>query len=101
MNKKELVKELAGKVNMTQKDTAIVVDAFVEVLTETLVKGERIQLTGFGAFDVKQREARVGHNPQTGEKIEISARIAPVFKASANLKELINAQFKQDNKGGK
>ena len=90
MNKQEMVNKLAEKLGVTKKYAKEVYEVFLEVLVEGLVETERVQLTGFGTFEVKQRAERQGHNPQTGEPMTIPARKAPVFKASGILKQTIN-----------
>lgn len=91
MNKIELVNAISIKADCTKKDAAKYLDAVVETITETLAKGEKISLVGFGSFEVVDREARTGRNPQTGETIEIPASKAPKFKAGSKLKEIVNA----------
>ena len=90
MNKAELVAALAAKTGETKKAAEASVDAFVSVVKETLAKGDKIQLVGFGSFEVRKRAARKGRNPQTKEEIKIPASKAPVFKAGKQLKELVN-----------
>ena len=90
MNKTELVAAVAEKVGLTKKDAERVVNAAIETVTETLVKGEKVQLSGFGNFEVKAREARVGRNPRTKETIQIPATKLPVFKASKALKDSVS-----------
>ena len=90
MNKTELVAAVAEKVGLTKKDAERVINATVETVTETLVKGEKVQLSGFGNFEVKAREARVGRNPRTKETIQIPATKLPVFKASKALKDSVS-----------
>ncbi len=90
MNKAELVAAVAAKTGETKKAAEASVDAFVSVVKETLSKGEKIQLVGFGSFEVRKRAARKGRNPQTKEEIKIPASKAPVFKAGKQLKELVN-----------
>ena len=90
MNKAELVAAVAAKTGATKKTAEASVDAFVSVVKETLKKGEKIQLVGFGSFEVRKRAARKGRNPQTKEEIKIPASKAPVFKAGKQLKELVN-----------
>ena len=90
MNKAELVAALAAKTGETKKAAEASVDAFVSVVKETLKKGEKLQLVGFGSFEVRKRAARKGRNPQTKEEIKIPASKAPVFKAGKQLKELVN-----------
>lgn len=91
MNKVEMVNAISVKADCTKKDAAKYLDAVVETITETLAKGEKISLVGFGSFEVVDREARTGRNPQTGETIEIPASKAPKFKAGSKLKEIVNA----------
>ena len=91
MNKTELVSAIAENAGLTKKDSEKVLKAFVEVVTEELKKGEKVQLVGFGTFEVSERPAREGINPQTKEKIEISASKAPKFKAGKALKDAVNA----------
>ena len=90
MNKAELVAAVAAKTGETKKAAESTVNAFVEVITEELAKGEKIQLVGFGSFEVKKRAARKGRNPQTGEEIKIPASKAPAFKAGKALKDAVN-----------
>ena len=89
MNKTELVAAVAEKIGLTKKDAERVINATVETITETLVKGEKVQISGFGNFEVKAREARVGRNPRTKETIQIAATRTPAFKASKALKDSI------------
>ena len=90
MNKTELVAAVAAKTGLTKKDAERVVSTTIETITETLVKGEKVQISGFGNFEVKAREARVGRNPRTKETIQIPATRLPVFKASKALKDSIS-----------
>lgn len=90
MNKTELVAAIAEKTNQSKKDTEKALKAFVDVITEELKKGEKIQLVGFGTFEVIERAAREGRNPLTGEKMEIKASKAPKFKAGKALKDAVN-----------
>lgn len=90
MNKTELVSAIADKTELTKKDSEKALKAFMDVVTEELQKGEKIQLVGFGTFEVSDRAARTGKNPQTGESIEIPAARAPKFKAGSALKESVN-----------
>ena len=89
MNKTELVAVVAEKSGLTKKDAERVVSATFETITAELVKGEKVQISGFGIFEVKEREARVGRNPRTKEAIEIPASKAPAFKASKTLKDAV------------
>ena len=89
MNKTELVKAVSTQAELTQKDAAKVVDALVETISNTLAKEEKIQLIGFGTFEVRERSARKGRNPQTGEEIDIAASKVPAFKPGKELKEAV------------
>ena len=90
MNKAELIAAIAAKTEDTKKVAESSVNAFVDVITETLQKGDKVQLVGFGSFEVRKRAARKGRNPQTKEEIKIPASKAPVFKAGKALKDLVN-----------
>lgn len=90
MNKAELVAAIAEKTELSKKDSEKALKAFVDVVTEELTKGEKIQLVGFGTFEVAERKAREGRNPQTGDTMKIPASKAPKFKAGKALKEVIN-----------
>ena len=90
MNKSELIAALAAKTGETKKDAEVALNAFVNVVTDALVKGDKVQLVGFGSFEVRKRAARKGRNPQTKEEIKIPASKAPVFKAGKALKDLVN-----------
>lgn len=92
MNKAELVAAISEKAELSKKDAEKALKAFEEVVTEQLVKNEKVQLVGFGTFDVAQRAAREGRNPQTNEKMQIEASKAPRFKAGKALKDAINAK---------
>ena len=89
MNKAELITSISEKTNLTKKDSECVINAFVETVTETLKKGDKVGLVGFGTFEVKERAARTGHNPKTGAAIEIAASKIPSFKASSTLKNAV------------
>ena len=90
MNKSDLVAAMAAKTGDTKKSAEETLNAFVDVVTEALVKGEKVQLVGFGSFEVRKRAARKGRNPQNKEEIKIPASKAPVFKAGKALKDLVN-----------
>ena len=90
MNKAELIAAIAAKTGDTKKAAEASVNAFVEAVTESLVKGDKVQLVGFGSFEVRKRAARKGRNPRTKEEIKIPASKAPVFKAGKALKDLVN-----------
>jgi len=90
MNKTELVAAIAEKTQLTKKDSEMALKAFIDVVSDELKKGEKIQLVGFGTFEVSDRAARTGKNPQTGNAIDIPASKAPKFKAGKALKETVN-----------
>ena len=90
MNKKELIAAAAAKAGTTQKDAEAVINAALETLTAALANGDRVQVSGFGIFEVKTREARVGRNPKTKEAINIPAAKVPAFKASKTLKDAVS-----------
>ena len=90
MNKTELVANVAEKAGLTKKDAEKALGAVIESIEEALVEGDKIQLIGFGTFEVKDRAARTGRNPQTGKEIEIAASKMPVFKAGKALKDSVN-----------
>ena len=87
MTKPELVKAVATEAEMTNKDAEKAVNAMLEVITDALVRGEKVQLIGFGTFEISERAAREGRNPQTGESVHIEASRAPKFKAAKTLKD--------------
>ena len=89
MNKAELIAAVAEKTGLTKKDAERVVNATVETISENLVKGEKVQISGFGIFEVKEREARIGRNPRTKESIQIPASRTPVFKPGKALKDAV------------
>ena len=90
MNKSELIASIAEKGNLTKKDAEIALKAFIESVEETLEKGEKVQLVGFGTFETRERAAREGRNPRTKEIINIAASTVPVFKAGKEFKEKVN-----------
>ncbi len=101
MTKAELVTEVAGKSGLSKKDTEKAIAGIIETVTETLAKGESIQLVGFGTFEVRERAARKGINPRTKEPIEIDATKVPAFKAGRALKDAVAAPAAKGKKGKK
>ena len=91
MNKTELVAAMADQAGLTKKDAEVALKAFTDVVSTELKKGGKIQLVGFGTFEVSERAAREGRNPQTGQAMKIAASKAPKFKAGKALKEIVNA----------
>lgn len=90
MNRTELVAAMAEQTNLSKKDAEAALKAFIDVVSEELKKGEKVQLVGFGTFEVSERAAREGRNPQTGETMEIKASKTPKFKAGKALKDMMN-----------
>ena len=90
MNKTELVAAVADQAGLSRKDAEAAVKAFTDVISSELKKGEKIQLVGFGTFEVSERAAREGRNPKTGESMSIAACKTPKFKAGKALKDLVN-----------
>ena len=89
MNKTELIAAVAEKTGLTKKDAERVVNATIETITESMVKGDKVNVSGFGIFEVKTREARIGRNPRTKEEIKIPASKVPVFKPGKALKDSV------------
>lgn len=90
MNKAELVKAMSDETQLTQKDVEKVLNSFVNVVSNTLAKKDKVQLIGFGTFETRKRSARTGRNPQTGAEMKIPASTVPAFKAGKALKEKVN-----------
>ena len=91
MNKTELIAAMADQAGISKKDAEKALKAFTDVVADELKKGEKVQLVGFGTFEVSERPAREGRNPQSGEPMQIAASKAPKFKAGKALKDMINA----------
>lgn len=89
MNKEELVKEIAKKTKMSQKDAGEVLAAFIGTVEKAVSKGQKVTLVGFGTFERRERAARTGRNPQTGKAIKIPAKKVPAFSAGKKFKELV------------
>lgn len=98
MNKKELIQAVAEGAEMTQADANKIITAFMKAVKEALEKGDSVNLVGFGSFLVRDRAARKGKNPQTGEAIDIPAAKVPVFRPGKNLKEAVNVKVKEKKK---
>ncbi len=90
MNKTDLISEVADRTGMTKNDVEKVVNAFFSTIENTLKSGDKVQLIGFGTFEVRDRQARKGRNPQTGEEISIPAARVPAFKAGKALKDAVD-----------
>ena len=89
MNKSELIAAVAQSAGLTKKDTERAINAALDAITASLRSGGKVQISGFGTFEVKEREARIGRNPHTKEAIDIPATSVPVFKASKALKDIV------------
>ncbi len=90
MNKQELISAMAEKANLSKKDAEAALNAFIASVEGALAKGDKVQLVGFGGFEVRERAARTGRNPQTGAEMKIAAAKVPAFKAGSAFKALIN-----------
>ena len=90
MNNAELINAVAASADVSKKDTEAVISAMLDTITEALKEGDKVQLVGFGSFEVKKRAARIGRNPRTKEEIEIPATVLPVFKAGKLLKDTVS-----------
>ena len=90
MNRTDLIENVVESTGVTKKEATAVVTAAFDAITEALVAGDKVQLIGFGTFETRERAARMGKNPQTGEAVEIAACKAPAFKAGKALKEAVN-----------
>ena len=90
MNKAELIAAVAKKADLTKQGAEEAVNAVIDTITEAMKQGDKVQIVGFGSFEVKTRSARTGRNPQTNETVEIPARKAPVFKPGKALKDAVN-----------
>ncbi len=92
MNKQDLVAAMAKKANLSKKDAEAALGAFICTVEGALKKGDKVQLVGFGSFEVKKRAARIGRNPSTGAEMKIAASKVPAFKAGSGLKALVNGK---------
>lgn len=101
MNKTELVDAIAAAADITKAQAGRALDAVLDNITETLKKGEKVTLIGFGTFETRERAARIGRNPQTGKEIQIAASITPAFKAGKKLKDALNIVAKGKGKKSK
>ena len=90
MTKADLVEEVSRVTELTRKDSEVIVDTLFDSVIKALKEGDKLEVRGFGSFRVRQRNARVGRNPKTGEKVEVPAKRVPYFKPSKELKDLIN-----------
>ncbi len=90
MTKAELVEKVANEINLTKKQTEVVVNTVFQSITESLSQGNKVELRGFGSFRIRDRNARVGRNPKSGAKVEVPAKRVPFFKAGKELRDLVD-----------
>ena len=90
MNKTQLIQKIAENGNMTKKDAEVALKAVIDAISDAVASGDKVQVSGFGSFDVKTRDARIGRNPKTGEAVEIAASKRVVFSAAQVLKDKLN-----------
>lgn len=98
MTKSDLVAAMAEKAGIRKKDAEAALNAFIEVVTEALQKGDKVEIRGFGTFLMKERAARVARNPKTGEKVEVPPKLVPAFKPGKDLKEATEKELKKKRK---
>ena len=100
MTKAELIEEVARVVEMTRKDSETIVETIFDSIVNSLHKGEKIEIRGFGSFRTRQRQPRVGRNPKTGSRVEVPSKRIPYFKPSKELRDLVNHGVVQDDGSG-
>jgi integration host factor subunit beta len=93
MTKAGLIEEISRDVKMTQKDSEMIIDVIFDSVVRALRRGDKVEIRGFGSFRTRQRQARMGRNPKTGERVEVPAKRVPHFKPSKELKDLVNTDF--------
>jgi integration host factor subunit beta len=94
MTKAELVERVANQINLTKKQTEVVVNTVFSSITDSLAEGKKIELRGFGSFRIRQRNARVGRNPKSGQKVDVPSKKVPFFKAGKELRQLVDEHEK-------
>ena len=94
MTKAELVEKVAAQINLTKKQTEVVVNTVFQSITESLAQGKKVELRGFGSFRVRSRNARIGRNPKSGDRVDVPAKRVPFFKAGKELRELVDGELK-------
>ena len=90
MTRADLVEKVANKINLTKKQTEVIVNTVFQSITDSLAEGKKVELRGFGSFRIRQRNARIGRNPKSGEKVEVPAKKVPFFKAGKELRALVD-----------
>ncbi len=96
MTKAELVEKVANQINLTKKQTEVVVNTVFSSITDSLAEGKKVELRGFGSFRIRQRNARVGRNPKSGQKVDVPSKKVPFFKAGKELRELVDEREAQE-----
>ena len=96
MTKAELVEKVANQINLTKKQTEVVVNTVFSSITDSLAEGKKVELRGFGSFRIRQRNARVGRNPKSGQKVDVPSKKVPFFKAGKELRELVDEHEVQE-----
>jgi integration host factor subunit beta len=96
MTKAELVEKVANQINLTKKQTEVVVNTVFSSITDSLAEGKKVELRGFGSFRIRQRNARVGRNPKSGQKVDVPSKKVPFFKAGKELRELVDEREAED-----
>lgn len=90
MTKAELIDEVAATSDLSKKDSELVVNTFFDSIVDSLSRGDKVELRGFGTFKLRRRKARIGRNPRTGERVDVPAKVVPFFKPGKELRELVN-----------
>ena len=90
MTKAKLIEKVAGEINLTKKQTEVIVNTVFKSITDSLAPGNKLELRGFGTFRIRERNPRIGRNPKSGEKVEVPAKKVPFFKAGKDLRELVD-----------
>lgn len=90
MTKADLIDEVAASSDLSKKDSELVVNTFFDSIIDSLSRGDKVELRGFGTFKLRRRKARVGRNPRTGERVDVPAKVVPFFKPGKELRELVN-----------
>lgn len=98
MTKAELVERVANQINLTKKQTEVVVNTVFSSITDSLAEGKKVELRGFGSFRIRQRNARVGRNPKSGQKVDVPSKKVPFFKAGKELRQLVDEHNKTEEK---
>jgi len=96
MTKAELVAKVAGQINLTKKQTEVVVSTVFQSITESLSQGKKVELRGFGSFRIRERNPRIGRNPKSGETVNVPGKKVPFFKAGKELRELVDNDNSQE-----